>query len=170
MNSTLFPVTIATGRDVAIVLKRLASMDIAKDVNDITVGVMLMLVLMIIVENVASSTVTNAPMKTFWSVLFAIQRVVGIIGIVILLLEIALGASSLSVRTVPKVVVMRQICSIVRHAPVLTITALRNECEGTMQGCRQESRVVIGMKSSLIKLSDTYKQIIHVTFILCLDK
>ena len=40
MNSTLFPVTIATGRVVAIVLKRLASMDIAKDVNDITVSVM----------------------------------------------------------------------------------------------------------------------------------
>ena len=84
-------------------------------------------------------------------------------GGIVLLLEIALGASSSSVRTVPKVVVMMQICSIVRHAPVLTITALRNECEGTMQGCRQASRVVIGMKSSLIKLYDTYKQIINVT-------
>jgi hypothetical protein len=40
VNSTLFPVTIATGRVVVIVLKRLAFMDIAKDVNDITVSVM----------------------------------------------------------------------------------------------------------------------------------
>ena len=40
MNSTLFPVTIATGRVVAIVLKRLASMDIAMVVNNITAGVM----------------------------------------------------------------------------------------------------------------------------------
>ena len=135
-------------------------MDIAKDVNDITVGVMLMLVLMIIVGNVASSTVTNAPMKTFWSVLFAIQRVVGIIGIVILLLEIALGASSLSVRTVPKVVVMRQICSIVRHAPALTIIALRNKCEGTMQGCRQESRIVIGMNLVFHQSPQPYHTII----------
>lgn len=40
------------------------------------------------------------------------------VSVVVLLYEIALGASSSSVRTVPKVVVMRQICSIVSHAPV----------------------------------------------------
>ena len=83
---------------------------------------------MIIVGNVASSTVTNAPMKTFWSVLAAIQRVVGMIVVIVLLFEIALGASSSSVRTVPNiVVVMRQKCSIVSHALVFVTHQHRAE-------------------------------------------
>jgi hypothetical protein len=62
--------------------------------------------------------------------------------VIVLLFEIALGASSSSVRTVPNiVVVMRQKCSIVSHALVFVTHQHRIE-ERVVRGCGDRGAIV----------------------------